>query len=85
DGCAPNEQGAVVIKRPLPPGCLPTIWQNTARFKAGYLAEYEGYYLSGDGGYIDHDGYLFIMGRTDDLINVAGHRLPTGEMEEIVA
>ena len=85
DKCAPNEQGAVVIKLPLPPGCLPTIWQNTARFKAGYLAEYDGYYLSGDGGYIDDDGYLFIMGRTDDVINVAGHRLSTGEMEEIVA
>jgi propionyl-CoA synthetase len=83
--CAPNEQGAVVIKLPLPPGCLPTIWQNTERFKAGYLSEYEGYYLSGDGGYIDDDGYLFIMGRTDDVINVAGHRLSTGEMEEIVA
>lgn len=83
--CAPNEQGVVAIKLPLPPGCLPTIWQNTARFKAGYLSEYPGYYLSGDGGYIDDDGYLFIMGRTDDVINVAGHRLSTGEMEEIVA
>ncbi|MDX1361051.1 MAG: AMP-binding protein, partial [Pseudoalteromonas tetraodonis] len=60
-------------------------WQNTERFKAGYLSEYEGYYLSGDGGYIDDDGYLFIMGRIDDVINVAGHRLSTGEMEEIVA
>ena len=83
--CAPNEQGAVVIKLPLPPGCMPTIWQNTPRFKTGYLTEYPGYYLSGDGGYIDDDGYLFIMGRTDDVINVAGHRLSTGEMEEIVA
>ncbi|WP_256719298.1 MULTISPECIES: propionyl-CoA synthetase [unclassified Pseudoalteromonas] len=83
--CAPNENGAVVIKLPLPPGCLPTIWQNDARFNAGYLSEYPGYYLSGDGGYIDDDGYLFIMGRTDDVINVAGHRLSTGEMEEIVA
>ncbi len=83
--CAPNEQGVVAIKLPLPPGCLPTIWQNTARFKTGYLTQYPGYYLSGDGGYIDDDGYLFIMGRTDDVINVAGHRLSTGEMEEIVA
>ena len=83
--CAPNEQGVVAIKLPLPPGCLPTIWQNTARFKTGYLSQYPGYYLSGDGGYIDDDGYLFIMGRTDDVINVAGHRLSTGEMEEIVA
>lgn len=83
--CAPNENGAVVVKLPLPPGCLPTIWQNNERFKAGYLSEYPGFYLSGDGGYIDDDGYLFIMGRTDDVINVAGHRLSTGEMEEIVA
>ncbi|WP_462146902.1 acetate--CoA ligase [Pseudoalteromonas gelatinilytica] len=83
--CAANESGAVVIKLPLPPGCLPTIWQNNERFQAGYLSEYPGYYLSGDGGYIDDDGYLFIMGRTDDVINVAGHRLSTGEMEEIVA
>ncbi|BED90132.1 acyl-CoA synthetase [Pseudoalteromonas sp. MM1] len=83
--CTPNEQGVVAIKLPLPPGCLPTIWQNTPRFKTGYLAEYPGYYLSGDGGYMDDDGYLFIMGRTDDVINVAGHRLSTGEMEEIVA
>jgi propionyl-CoA synthetase len=80
-----NEQGSVAIKLPLPPGCLPTIWKNPERFKAGYLNTYDGYYLSGDGGYIDEDGYLFIMGRTDDVINVAGHRLSTGEMEEIVA
>ncbi|MFY8275367.1 propionyl-CoA synthetase [Pseudoalteromonas sp. SSDWG2] len=83
--CQANEQGAVVIKLPLPPGCLPTIWNNEQRFKSGYLSQYPGYYLSGDGGYIDEDGYLFIMGRTDDVINVAGHRLSTGEMEEIVA
>ena len=83
--CGANEQGAVVIKLPLPPGCLPTIWQNTKRYKAGYLTQYPGYYLTGDGGYLDDDGYLFIMGRTDDVINVAGHRLSTGEMEEIVA
>lgn len=83
--CSANENGAVVIKLPLPPGCLPTIWQNNQRFQAGYLNDYPGYYLSGDGGYIDDDGYLFIMGRTDDVINVAGHRLSTGEMEEIVA
>ncbi len=83
--CEANEQGAVVIKLPLPPGCLPTVWQNDTRFKAGYLNQYPGYYLTGDGGYLDEDGYLFIMGRTDDVINVAGHRLSTGEMEEIVA
>jgi len=80
-----DEQGAVCIKLPLPPGCLPTVWGDEARFKSSYLNGYPGYYLTGDGGYIDKDGYLFIMGRTDDVINVAGHRLSTGEMEEIVA
>lgn len=83
--CAAGESGAVAIKLPLPPGCLPTIWQNNERFKAGYLNTYPGYYLCGDGGYIDEQGYVFIMGRIDDVINVAGHRLSTGEMEEIVA
>jgi len=80
-----NESGNIVLKLPLPPGCLPTIWQNPQRFKLGYLNTFPGYYLTGDGGYIDDDGYLFIMGRTDDVINVAGHRLSTGEMEEIVS
>lgn len=80
-----NEQGAVAIKLPLPPGCLTTIWRNPERFAAGYLREFKGYYSSGDGGYKDDDGYVFIMGRTDDVINVAGHRLSTGEMEEILA
>ena len=80
-----NEEGSVTLKLPLPPGCLTTIWRNPARFKAGYLSTYQGYYLTGDSGYIDDDGYLFIMGRTDDVINVAGHRLSTGEMEEIVS
>ncbi|WP_420794484.1 propionyl-CoA synthetase [Thalassomonas haliotis] len=84
-GQAANEQGSVAIKLPLPPGCLQGIWKNPERFKAGYLATYDGYYLSGDGGYLDDDGYLYIMGRTDDVINVAGHRLSTGEMEEIVS
>ena len=74
-----------MIKRPLPPSCLPTVWGNHARFEEGYLNPYPGYYLTGDGGFIDHEGYVFIMGRTDDVINVAGHRLSTGEMEEIVA
>ena len=83
--CSAGEQGNVVIKQPLPPGCLPTIWNNPQRFEEGYLTEYPGYYLTGDGGYLDDDGYLFIMGRTDDVINVAGHRLSTGEMEEILA
>ncbi|MBM7071583.1 propionyl-CoA synthetase [Shewanella sp. 202IG2-18] len=80
-----NEQGFVAIQLPLPPGCLPTIWGDSDRFRRSYLEQFPGYYVSGDGGYIDDDGYLFIMGRTDDVINVAGHRLSTGEMEEIVA
>lgn len=80
-----GEQGSVVIKRPLPPSCLPTVWGNHTRFEESYLNPYPGYYLTGDGGFIDHEGYVFIMGRTDDVINVAGHRLSTGEMEEIVA
>jgi acyl-coenzyme A synthetase/AMP-(fatty) acid ligase len=80
-----NSEGNVVIKLPLPPGCLPTLWKNDARYHKEYLSTYQGYYLTGDGGYIDKDGYCFIMGRIDDVINVSGHRLSTGEMEEIVA
>lgn len=80
-----GESGYIAIKLPLPPGCLPTIWQNPERFKAGYLNSFPGYYVTGDGGYIDEDDYLFIMGRTDDVINVAGHRLSTGEMEEVIS
>jgi len=83
--CAANEQGAVCVKLPLPPGCLPTIWGDNERFHNAYLSAFPGYYLSGDGGYLDEDGYLFIMGRVDDVINVAGHRLSTGEMEAVVA
>ncbi|WP_261884428.1 propionyl-CoA synthetase [Vibrio pomeroyi] len=79
-----NQQGFVALKRPLPPGCLPTVWRNHDRFESGYLSQFPGYYVSGDGGYLDEEGYLFIMGRIDDVINVAGHRLSTGEMEEIV-
>jgi len=82
---APNEQGSIAIKLPLPPSCLPTVWGDFGRFQEGYLSEFPGYYCSGDGGYKDEDGYVFIMGRTDDVINVAGHRLSTGEMEEVVA
>jgi propionyl-CoA synthetase len=78
-------QGSIAIKLPLPPSCLPSIWGNFDRFKESYLTEFPGYYCSGDGGYIDEDGYVFIMGRTDDVINIAGHRLSTGEMEEVVA
>jgi acyl-coenzyme A synthetase/AMP-(fatty) acid ligase len=80
-----NTEGAVVVKLPLPPGCLPTLWNNDERFRKGYLQRFPGYYLAGDGGHIDDDGYFYIMGRIDDVINVAGHRLSTGEMEEIVA
>ncbi|MDL4861218.1 AMP-binding protein, partial [Halomonas elongata] len=79
-----QEQGAVVIKEPMPPGCLSGIWRDPRRFHSAYMAAFSGYYLTGDGGYVDEDGYLFIMGRTDDVINVAGHRLSTGEMEEVV-
>lgn len=79
-----NQQGFVALKRPLPPSCLPTVWRNHDRFETGYLSQIPGYYVSGDGGYLDEEGYLFIMGRIDDVINVAGHRLSTGEMEEIV-
>ncbi|WCE31164.1 propionyl-CoA synthetase [Vibrio sp. SCSIO 43137] len=84
ESVAPNQQGFVALKRPLPPGTLPTVWRNHDRFETGYLSQFPGYYVSGDGGYFDQDGYLFIMGRIDDVINVAGHRLSTGEMEEIV-
>ena len=80
-----NEQGYVTVKLPLPPGCLPTLWGNEARFQAGYLDRFPGYYFTGDGGYKDEDGYVYITGRVDDVINVAGHRLSTAEMEEITA
>jgi propionyl-CoA synthetase len=80
-----GQQGSVAIKLPLPPGCLATIYRDPQRLTSGYLSTYSGYYVSGDGGYIDEDGYLFIMGRTDDVINVAGHRLSTGEMEEVLS
>ena len=81
----PNQEGNVVIKGPLPPGALPTVWGDHQRFLDAYWSRYEGFYLTGDGGYRDDDGYVFIMGRVDDVINVAGHRMSTGEMEEIVA
>jgi propionyl-CoA synthetase len=77
--------GNVVIKLPLPPGCLPTLWQADQRFRQAYLHEFPGYYKTADAGLIDADGYLFIMARTDDIINVAGHRLSTGAMEEVLA
>ena len=82
----PNGQmGSIVIKLPLPPGCLPTLWQNDCRMKESYLEEFPGFYKTADAGFKDEDGYLFIMGRTDDIINVAGHRLSTGGMEEVLA
>ena len=80
-----NEEGLVVIKLPLPPGNMIGLWENQERFQSSYFSKFEGYYLSGDGGYVDQDGYVFITGRVDDVINVAGHRLSTAEMEEIVS
>ncbi len=84
-GCEHGEEGAICIRLPLPPGTLPTLWGDDARFEASYLCEHPGYYLTGDGGYLDSDGYLFVMGRIDDVINVAGHRLSTGAIEAVVA
>jgi propionyl-CoA synthetase len=77
--------GSIVIKLPLPPGCLPTLWQHDARMRDSYLAEFPGYYKTSDAGFKDDDGYVHVMGRTDDIINVAGHRLSTGAMEEVLA
>ena len=80
-----GEEGAIAIKLPLPPGTLPTLWQADERFVESYLTTFPGYYVTGDGGHVDEDGYLFVMGRIDDVINVAGHRLSTGAIEEVVA
>jgi propionyl-CoA synthetase len=80
-----HQEGLVVIKLPLPPGHMLGIWDNEERFQASYFSKFDGYYLSGDGGYKDEEDYIFITGRTDDVINVAGHRLSTAEMEEVVA
>ncbi len=80
-----GDMGNIVVKLPLPPGCLPTLWGNDARFRTAYLDTYPGYYLTGDAGYQDEDDYLWIMSRIDDVINVAGHRLSTGAMEEVLA
>ncbi|MFJ4114769.1 propionyl-CoA synthetase [Pseudomonas sp. NPDC089758] len=81
----PNHQGAIVIALPLPPGCSQTLWGDHERYLQAYLQTYPGYYHTGDGGYLDDDGFVYIMGRTDDVINVSGHRLSTGEMEDLVA
>ena len=80
-----GELGAIAIKLPLPPGTLPTLWNAEERFKKSYLTTFDGYYETGDAGMLDEDGYLYIMSRTDDVINVAGHRLSTGAMEEVIA
>ena len=80
-----GQHGALVLRLPLPPGSLPTLWNNDAGFVASYLAQFPGFYSTGDGGYIDADGYVFVMGRTDDVINIAGHRLSTGELEGALA
>lgn len=81
----PNEEGYVVLQLPLPPGTLLNLWKDNERFKAGYLEKFPGFYFSGDGGYKDEEDYIFITGRVDDVINVAGHRLSTAEMEEVVS
>jgi len=81
----PGQEGAIAIKLPLPPGTLPTLWQDDERYISGYLSVYDGYYLTGDGGMVDEDGYLYVMGRTDDVLNVAGHRLSTGSIEAALA
>jgi propionyl-CoA synthetase len=81
----PGQEGAICLRLPLPPGTLTTLWGDDERYVSSYLSAFDGYYLSGDGGYVDEDGYLFVMGRTDDVINVAGHRLSTGSIEAVLA
>ena len=80
-----TETGQIVVKLPLPPGCLPALWRDDERLVSSYLSQHPGFYITGDGGYRDADGYLYVMGRIDDVINVAGHRLSTGQMEEVLA
>jgi len=80
-----GEEGAIVVKLPMPPGALLSLWNDDERFTKSYMSAFDGYYLTGDGGRIDEDGYLFVLGRTDDVINVAGHRLSTGVMEEVLS
>jgi propionyl-CoA synthetase len=81
----PGEEGAICLRLPMPPGTLPTLWGDDDRYVSGYLSAFDGYYLTGDGGLLDDDGYLFVMGRTDDVLNVAGHRLSTGSIEAALA
>ncbi|MEN4472743.1 propionyl-CoA synthetase [Mycolicibacterium cosmeticum] len=83
--CDAGEEGSICVRLPLPPGTLPTLWGDDARYISSYLSAFPGYYLTGDGGHIDADGYLFVVGRTDDVINVAGHRLSTGSIEAVLA
>jgi propionyl-CoA synthetase len=80
-----DTEGAIAIKLPLPPACLPTLYNDDARYVSSYLSAYDGYYLTGDGGFIDEDGYVYVMGRTDDVLNIAGHRLSTGSIEAALA
>jgi propionyl-CoA synthetase len=80
-----NKMGSIVVKLPLPPSCLPTLWQQDDRFRESYLTEFPGHYKTADAGFKDDDGYIYVMSRTDDIINVAGHRLSTGGMEEVLA
>ena len=82
---APGTMGSIVVKLPLPPACLPTLWHADERMRESYLDEFPGYYKTADAGFKDEDGYVYVMGRTDDIINVAGHRLSTGGMEEVLA
>ena len=82
--CDPGTTGNIVVKLPLPPSCFPSLWNDDERFRKSYLSQFPGYYQTGDGGIIDKDGYVFVMGRVDDVINVAGHRLSTGQMEELI-
>ncbi len=81
----PDAIGSIVIKLPMPPGCLPTLWKNDDAFVTSYMTRFPGHYLTGDAGFKDADGYVYIMSRVDDIINVAGHRLSTGGMEEVLA
>jgi propionyl-CoA synthetase len=81
----PGQIGSIAITLPMPPGCLPTLWNNDRGYEQSYLARHPGHYLTGDAGYRDADGYLYVMSRVDDIINVAGHRLSTGAMEEVLA
>ncbi len=83
--CEPNQEGNIVVKLPLPPGTLATLWRADDRFVRSYMSQFDGYYATSDGGYIDDDGYVYVMGRIDDVINIAGHRLSTGAMEEVIA